>query len=52
MLCLVTLKIGVTGSANGELMEESRSSAFVLGQALGQADCCLVKGGDHEADSV
>ncbi|NOT55451.1 MAG: LOG family protein [Deltaproteobacteria bacterium] len=39
------LKIGVMGSAGGELMAERLSSAFVLGQAIGQANCYLVTGG-------
>jgi uncharacterized protein (TIGR00725 family) len=39
------LKIGVMGSASGELSEHSFAVAFALGQAIGKADCSLVTGG-------
>lgn len=39
------LKIGVMGSATGELSTHSSSAAFALGQAIGQEDCYLVTGG-------
>ena len=39
------LKIGVMGSAAGELPDHSRSAAFALGKAIAQADCFLVTGG-------
>ena len=45
MLTEMKLKIGVMGSASGELSEPSSSAAFALGQAIGQAGCYLVTGG-------
>jgi uncharacterized protein (TIGR00725 family) len=39
------LKIGVMGSASGELSAHSAAAAFALGQAIGQAGCYLVTGG-------
>lgn len=45
MLTGMKLKIGVMGSASGDLPEYSSSTAFALGQAIGQAGCYLVTGG-------
>ncbi len=45
MLTHMKLKIGVMGSAGGEFTDHGRSLAFVLGQAIGQADCYVVTGG-------
>ncbi len=45
MLSEMKLKIGVMGSASGELSAHSSVAAFALGQAIGQADCHLVTGG-------
>ncbi len=42
MLTDMKLKIGVMGSASGELSEHSFAAAFALGQAIGKADCYLV----------
>jgi len=45
MLTHMKLKIGVMGSAGGDFTVQSRSLAFALGQAIGQADCYVVTGG-------
>ena len=45
MLSDMKLKIGVMGSATGELSEQSLPAAFTLGQAISQADCYVVTGG-------
>ncbi|MGE0680243.1 MAG: protein containing YHS domain protein [Candidatus Binatia bacterium] len=45
MLTHMKLKIGVMGSAGGNFTAQSRSLAFALGQAIGQADCYIVTGG-------
>ncbi len=39
------LKIGVMGSASGQLSGHSRSAAYELGAAIARADCFLVTGG-------
>lgn len=39
------LKIGVMGSATGELSPNSKLAAFALGKAIAQADCFLLTGG-------
>jgi hypothetical protein len=39
------LKIGVMGSASGDLSEYSSSTAFALGQAIANAGCYMVTGG-------
>lgn len=45
MLTHMKLKIGVMGSAGGDLTEEKRSLSFALGRAIGQADCYVMTGG-------
>lgn len=45
MLTHMKLKVGVMGSADGEVAAQSLSLAFALGQAIGQADCYVVTGG-------
>ncbi len=39
------LKIGVTGSASGEMAEHSCGAAFALGKAIAGAGCFLITGG-------
>lgn len=39
------LKIGVMGSATGQLPHDNASAAFALGKAIAEADCFLVTGG-------
>ena len=45
MLTHMKLKIGVMGSAGGDVSEQSRSLSFALGRAIGQAGCYVVTGG-------
>jgi len=45
MLTPMKLKIGVMGSAGGDLTEQSRSLSFALGHAVGRVDCYVVTGG-------
>lgn len=39
------LKVGVMGSATGQLSHDNTLAAFALGRAIAQADCLLVTGG-------
>jgi len=41
----VKLKIGVMGSATGEMTSHSLAAAFELGKAVAEADCHLITGG-------